>query len=515
MRMTTTSEQISLAWMPLSADPTLLQDVVAAAGPHGVTGVHLSHALCHDADDLLGDPQRVERMAAFVRACRTAGLAVWCWTHEFCKPPAGCVRHGHLDFDNPELWRHLEEKYARFLGAVLPGLDGLVLTCAETDFLVYHDARLQSGSSRAARTTRLARALHEHCRRHGQQLALRDFVYRRAEVTDMAQAIADCPRDMVVMTKSVPHDWHPFYPPNPLLGAVGGREQWMELDFGHEYEGQHLYPYAEVEANLVRLRHGHARGVRTFVARLDRAVEFRGVSALHCPWGRLELLTLQRFAQNPAVAAEAIWHEWESTQFPAARRAVELSTRAVQMLLFPQRFWYTDHSRLPTWEYAATHLVDGNADRLPLWTGRAEDAAGEAQFRTMSESWLNTLKAEARQGQALGRESARLIRSAANSTPERDAWVQAAESLEAWSELFARHREVFFQIEFIRHHRDHPLAAKVEPALDELERACSRWAPRLAHQRLENEGATAHFPRAIASLRAAHAELSARAPAAL
>lgn len=501
--------------MPLSADPTLLQSVLAQAGNWRVREVHLSHALCHDADDLLENGERAARMAGFVQQCCAVGLRVWCWTHEVCRPPAACLQAGQLDFDAPALWEHLDAKYLRFLTTVLPGLEGLVLTCAETDFLVYHDSQLRSGSTRPARTTRLARSLHETCRSLGRGLALRDFVYRQTEVTDMARAIADCPPDMIVMTKSVPHDWHPFYPPNPLLGAVGGREQWMELDFGHEYEGQHLYPYAEVEANLSRLRHGHARGVRTFIARLDRAVEFRGVSALHCPWGRLELLTLRRFAENPAIAAEAIWAEWESTQFPGARRAVELSTQAVQTLLFPQRFWYADHSRLPTWDYAASHLVDGNADRLPLWTGCAEDAACEARFRAMSESWLDTLRAEARHGRTLVRECVRLIRAATGPGPERAMWLAAAESLDGWSELFALHREVFFQIEFGRRHREHPRAAALASALDEFERACACWAPRLAHQRLENEGATAHFPRAIASLRAAHAALSPGLSAAL
>ncbi|MBI5691062.1 MAG: hypothetical protein HZC55_13320 [Verrucomicrobia bacterium] len=503
--MSVSPDSIQVAWLPLSEDPALLASVLAQAGPWGVRAVHLSHALCHDADDLLEDAGRAERMAEFVRRCRAAGLRVWCWTHEICRPPADCLQAGQLDFDAPALWQHLAAKYQRFLTAVLPDLEGLVLTCAETDFLVYHDRDLRSGSTRPARTTRLARALHDCCRRHGCRLALRDFVYRRTEVSDMAQAIGDCPPDLIVMTKSVPHDWHPFYPSNPLLGAVGGREQWMELDLGHEYEGQHLYPYAEVEANLVRLRDGYARGVRTFAVRLDRAVEFRGVSALHCPWGRLELLTLRRFAEDPGVAAETIWGEWERTQFPGARRAVELATRAVQTLLFPQRFWYADHSRLPTWEYAATHLVDGNADRLPIWTGRAEDAAAEAEFRGMSATWRQVLQAEAREGLALARECVRLIRGAPHAAPELDAWRQAADSLEAWSELFALHREAFFAIEVLRWHSAPAGAAAAESAVDELERACVRWAPRLAHQRLENERATAHFPRVIASLRTAAA----------
>lgn len=508
--MPSSSPRITLAWMPLSADPVLLRSVVAGAARHGASAVHLSHAICHDADDLLDNAARAADVAAFVRQARAAGLGVWCWTHEVCKPPASCLRHGQLDFDGAALWRHLTEKYRRFLTTVLPDLDGLVLTCAETDYLVYQDAQLSSRSSREARTTQLARALHEICRQHGRRLALRDFVYRRTEVAAMARAIADCPRELIVMTKSVPHDWHPFYPPNPLLGEVGGREQWMELDFGHEYEGQHLYPYAEVAANLTRLRHGHARGIRHFIARLDRAVEFTGASCLHRPWGRVELLTLQRFAENPTVTADDIWREWESEQFPGARRAVELATAAVQALLFPRSFWYADHSRLPTWEYAASHLVDGNADRLPIWTGTPEHLERERLFRSLPAAWLAELQAEADRGLAQAREAAALIRAARPPAAEQLAWQQGADSLLIWLELFARHRSAFFPIEFARLHGRQPDSSAGDLALDELEAACTRVAPTLADQRLENEPATAHFARALASLRAAQAEYCSR-----
>lgn len=498
--------------MPLSDDPTLHRDVLACARSYGVSQLHLSHAICHDADDLLADAARAARVAALVRDCRAAGLGVWCWTHEVCKPPAACLRDGKLDFDQPRLWTHLAEKYRRFLTTVLPDLDGLVLTCAETDFLVYQDSHLQSSRGRASRTARLALALHEACGAQGRKLALRDFVYRRAEVDDMAHAIAECRPDLIVMTKSVPHDWHPFYPPNPLLGAVGGREQWIEFDFGHEYEGQHLYPYAEVEATLGRLRHGFARGVRTVVARLDRAVEFRGVSALHTPWGRLELLTLQRFAADPRVEAHEIWREWGTAQFPEARRAVERATRAVQQLLFPRQFWYADHSRLPTWDYAASHLVDGNADRLPQWTGDARHFECDRRFRTMPESWLRELLAEADRGLELARESAAAITDANLPSADAATWRAGAESLLAWTELFARHRAAFFRIEFARHHPGRVSPSQLDAAIDDLDRACAHWAPRLSHQRLENASATANFPSMLASLRAARSSIATAQP---
>lgn len=490
-----------LVWLPLADASELHRDVSHQAVSRGCAEIQISHHVCHDVDDLLDHPERAQRVRELVAGYRAAGLRVWCWTHEFRLPPRSSVQAGRLDFDDPAIWRHLEEKYRRFLTSVLPEIDGLVLTFAETDFPVYQDEFIVGGGSAALRTARLANALHAICQRHGKRLAIRDFVYRRHEVEAMADALARCHDDIAIMTKCVPHDWHPFYPLNPLLGRVGAKEQWIEFDFGHEYEGQHLYPYAEVEANLDRLRHAHARGVRTLVVRLDRAVQFRGRSALHSPWGRLELLTVQRFAENPRVEAEAIWHEWERSEFPGARRLVEQATQAVQQMLFPHEFWYADHSRLPTWDYAATHLVDGNADRLPVWTGDALHRERESLFRTMPAAWLDDLLREAERAQERVEECVALLAQAPAASAAR--WRGGVQQLSAWMDLFSRHRRAYFLIEFVRRNPGQAAAADVAEAVDSLEEACRRWRPLLDDAALEDAPATANFDRVVKSLREA------------
>ncbi len=499
--MATPSSALTVGWLPLADAPALHRDVAALARPLGCRQVQLSHHLCHDADDLIGDPARAARARETVAAYRAAGQSVWCWTHEVRLPPAACVRAGRLDFDDPALWSALEAKYARFFTTVLPGIDGLVLTFAETDFPVYQDGQVDGGGTPAQRTARLANALQAICRRHGKRLAIRDFVYRRSEIEAMAEALAACDDDIVIMSKCVPHDWHPFYPVNPLLGRTGSKEQWIEFDFGHEYEGQHLYPYAEVEANLERLRHAYACGVKTVLVRLDRAVRFLGRSALHCPWGRLELLTVQRFAADPRVEAEAIWSEWEASQFPGARRLVEAATKAVQLMLFPHEFWYADHSRLPTWDYAATHLVDGNADRLPVWTGHALHREREWLFRTMPRPWLEELEREAHRALALASECARMLDAAPAAAA--GPWRSGIRQLGLWMALFARHRRAYFLIEFARRHPDAVAADEITAAIDDLASACAQAEPELASAMLEQEVAPANFARVIASLRRA------------
>jgi hypothetical protein len=502
-----------IVWLPLADAPALHRDVAADALSHDCREIQISHYVCHDVDDLLDHPDRAERARALVRAYRAAGLKVWCWTHEFRLPPVQAVQGKRLNYDSPEIWQHLREKYTRFLREVLPDIDGLILTFAETDFPVYQDEYVRGGGSPAQRTARLANALNEICRQNGKRLAIRDFVYRRNEVERMAEALALCDNDIVIMSKCVPHDWHPFYPSNPLLGRVGSKEQWVEFDFGHEYEGQHLYPYAEVQANLERLRHAFACGAHTLVLRLDRAVRFTGRSALHTPWGQLELLTVQRFAENPRVEADQIWAEWEKSQFPGARRLTELSTQAVQQMLFPQEFWYADHSRLPTWEYASSHLVGGNADRLPVWTGRAVHREREWLFQTMPRAWMHELSREADRAVALAAECVDIL----NRAPAEKAapWRDGVQQLQIWMELFHRHREAYFLIEFARRNPGAVRAVEINNAIEALAVSCRRHQSQLTFVDLENQPASANFDKVVASLRKVNFATAASTPAPL
>jgi hypothetical protein len=501
--MSTSRASSMISWLPLADSPGLHQAVLREAEGRGCSAVQLSHFICHDADDLLDDPDRARHARELVSTYRKAGLQVWCWTHEVRLPPLSCVQDRRVKFEDPCLWEHLQEKYTRFLTETMPEVDGLVLTFAETDFHIYQDEFVVSDHAPAERVARLANALNRVCRAQGKRLAIRDFVYRRHEVEQMARALELCDDDIAIMTKCVPHDWHPFYPVNPLLGRTGTKEQWMEFDFGHEYEGQHLYPYAEVEANLERLRHAHACGVRTFVVRLDRAVEFNGRSALHTPWGQLELLTLQRFVENPTVPAEEVWAEWERGQFPGARHVVERATRAVQMMLFPHEFWYADHSRLPTWEYATTHLVDGNADRLPVWTSDAVHCERDRLFRLLPRPWLEALLEEAEQARQLAAEASSGL-ATVEVSPMRAAWQDGLRQLVLWLDLFSLHRRAYFSIEYARRRPAELKVSDIAAALAALEQACGQAAPSLAGAFLEDSAAAHHFPLVLTSLRAAN-----------
>ncbi|MDA3960266.1 MAG: hypothetical protein PF961_05720 [Planctomycetota bacterium] len=160
---------------------------------------------------------------------QSLGMQVSVWVHEFADlDPAW----GPVAIDNDALWRGLSERYAHMLDAVIPEVDTLVLTVAETDIWVTDDPEL---------LVRLCQTLHAACAARSKRLMLRSFIYHPDECERVAQAIAQLPDEVAIMTKATPQDWHLRSVDHPLLGRVGSKQQVVEFDVTGEYwRGTHL-----------------------------------------------------------------------------------------------------------------------------------------------------------------------------------------------------------------------------------------------------------------------------------
>ena len=450
----------SIHWIPLTADLEYNRRAAALAPEFEVDTVHFSHDICHHADDLLRDPAQATHVRRLADLYRSAGLGLWCWTHEVRHPPEELLSEGKLLADDARLIPHLEEKYARFFTETLPGLDGLVLTFAETEFPVYQDERILSGRNRMDRTEHLIRCMRDICQRHGKRLAIRDFVYRADEVDAFREVISRLPEDIIVMSKCVPHDWQPFYPDNPLIGDVGGREQWIEHDFGLEYEGQHIYPFGNLDTVFDRFRHGVENGSNALCLRLDRFAGDRKQSAIATPWGRTLLQAATDFSKNGCATVEAFHDRHPAVPWDLLDKA----TRSVCAFLFPLRFWLANHSNLPSYEYARDHLVGGNADRLPQWTGKPEDLALEKRLMSPDADLIERLRKEVDSAVELAN-AADAQAHALPPSPDADAWRTGTRQLVLWAELFRDYRDVFFTVRLREagagNKEDEPLATKV------------------------------------------------------
>lgn len=464
--------------MPLTPSRSYNRDVAAYCRENpAVTAVHLSHLLCHHADELMNDPARAALNREIAALYLDQGCEVWAWTHEVHHPPAHLLdQDGKLKVDDDGLAVWLEQKYGRFLTETLPGLTGLVLTFAETQFTVYQDSRVVSVRPPRERTLELIRIMRRVCAQHGVRLVVRDFVYRVREVETMRETLSAMPDDVGIMSKIVPHDWHPYYPVNPLVGAFPGREQWVEHDLGHEYEGQHLYPYADLPQLASRIAAAKDAGSSTMCLRLDRYHGDTGQSAIHTPWGRRELETALGAAPGDVPAEEA--------------ELLSCATRVVNRMLFPARMWLADHSNLPDYGYAVTHLVGGNADRLPDWTGAQDDKAVAEALRTMNDTAcdppLSTrITAEMHEAHdALERCRQLLAHHEQTLAP----YAAGVRSLSAWLKVWDAWREAFFALRRFEHTGTES-NVDIQAAIDRAREAARACAPELGGRFIERKPA--------------------------
>lgn len=428
------------------------------------TGAHFSHRLGHDAHDLLNHPGWAEEARSWVRDLRSRGQEVWMWTHEFHQPPAECVNpEKKFLFDDSDWEGHLRRKYRTFLTTTLPGITGLVFTFAETTFEIYKDDRVVSKLSAAERLRRLMEVLVSIGQEHGVRIAVRDFVYRLPEVEAMAEAIRGLPSEVAVMSKAVPHDWQPFYPPNPILGRCGDREQWVEFDLGLEYEGQQMHPYANLEQIASWYQAAHDQGIRHFCLRFDRYDGEKGQSALSTPWGQLALSAFVTWEKDPSTSLQTIYRGWEKSHFEGASQVVQLATASVQKMIFPMKNWLSNHCQVPRYGYAKSHLVDGNADRLATWTGAPEDIKVRDQLIRMPREFRLTLEKEALESIGLFQQAKEIVtRNLDSSHPAAQIWQEGFRMLGSYLRIFRAYRSAFF---LIREYEENGSAAESPPTI--------------------------------------------------
>lgn len=475
----------AIHFLPLTRHTKYLETCWSEAERRGIRGVHFSHDLCHDATDLLHDPEHAAEARAWVADLQKRNLDIWVWTHEIHSVPAEFLdEDGRLRFDDTDWAGYLKEKYRRFLGEVLPGITGLVFTFAETPFEVYKDRAVVSSLPAAERLKRLMSVLVDICGEHGVRVALRDFVYRPGAVEAMGNALRDLPPDVIVMSKAVPHDWEPFYPPNPLLGKVGDREQWVEFDLGYEYEGQQMLPYANLEQHHAWLLAARAAGIRQVCLRLDRFDGDCGQSALSTPWGRLMLEAFQTWDGEPDTPCDEIWRRWEFGQFPQAARALQGLTRAFQKMAFPLENWLMDHSVLPVFAYAKSHLHGGNAARLAEWTLDPRQLETLASFDSFPPGFREELEREAAEALAEFAAAERLLLARLPADhPEHGQWMDGVRQSASLMSLLAAYRDVFFRVRELQCHSNGD-KAEAEQALHRFKALTEAETPRWQDRRV-------------------------------
>jgi hypothetical protein len=294
----------------------------------------------------------------FIENCHQLGMAVSVWIHELNDIPqefllkrnSGNLQPGEvvcqyqfageqsivLNLDDPKLWALLDNRYQYILKELIPDVDALVLTVAET----------QIHATNPALFKRLVRLLNDQCRKFGKKLHVRTFVWHPQDLHNLMTVMQELPEDVIIMSKCVPQDWHLRSIDAPELGRVGRHQQIEEWDVAGEYFGLNKLVNCMPALLQNQLASGLRHGINGVCVRVDRGQQ----SILRQP-SEVNMWALGLLASGQARTAEDVWKTWASRRYggeagPAVIPALVQSTDVVQEALYIEQFSFFD-PRLP------------------------------------------------------------------------------------------------------------------------------------------------------------------------
>ena len=342
-------------WQLQDYDLDHIRRVIGLAAESGVNRIQLSHSIVMKAEAVLSAPTLARDINTISEWAHAKKVKVDVWTHELSGVPGEFMTDGRAELDSPDLWKHVREKY-NGLFSVCPRIDGLVLTMHETAVKIFQDASVATTMSPEERVTRLVDELGAVCKSYGKELFVRTFSYEPDELRRVQNGLKACSSDIIAMTKCVPHDWQPYYPANPVIGDVGGKRQVVEFDLGHEFTGLSRIPYVMIDYFKRHWDYDLSKGTCGAVLRLER----HAWRALDTPnWANVEICT--KLLKNPKLDPQVLYRKWLAARYgkDAAESLYSAFGRTRQIVdlgYFVLGFWVTNHSLLPSYEYAAKSL---------------------------------------------------------------------------------------------------------------------------------------------------------------
>jgi hypothetical protein len=238
-------------------------------------------------------------------------LPYYLWVHEFDDVPKRFIRDRRVNMNDPDLFPYIRQRYERLLAAV-PNCAGFVLTLHESDFKVFRNKDVSSNDDPSTRIYKVAMLVRDVLRAHNKQLILRNFFYEPMEMTYFKAAIDRLPDDVIIMSKDTTHEFHPFYPYDPLHGQVGKKRQIMETDLGVEKAWSTHGAYAQTDYIRRDAQRAREKGLIGVVgrARLQWDHPFEDSHEVN-------LYAFSRFMQNPDLDVDTVLHDWAAKRYPA------------------------------------------------------------------------------------------------------------------------------------------------------------------------------------------------------
>jgi hypothetical protein len=348
-------------WTILTDDEAEGMAVIARAREYGINHLQISHRLIMNLREAR-DEERRARVLRLTQAAHAAGIReVVVWDHALYSLRYYPERfrtgpEATLDLDNPAFWEWFKQDYRDML-ALLPGIDGLVLTFVETGARAerQHSLKLKTGAERLAAVVNAAADVVVG--EHKLQLYARTFAYTRDEYDVVLGALRFLARPEVrLLMKEVPHDFFLTHPPDLYAGSIP-RATVIEFDAGNEFNGQGQIANTWPEVMLQRWgelsRRGHVIGQ---VARVDRY----GRSRILGRPSEILLYALKRQTEDPTITAGTIHDEFIAARYgraavPHLRPAFESALDVVTSALYTLGTSTADHSALDYDPYQSSY----------------------------------------------------------------------------------------------------------------------------------------------------------------
>jgi hypothetical protein len=362
------NQQVSWrVWQFHEMDEPYVQGVLKKANDYNINTVVYSHEMIgeisrmykytHKGGKPTGFSKRGEQLRALAKQAQDEGLRVWIWVHELeYDVPARYCEDDAINIDLPGFWDWLQNKYDKFCRD-FPEFNGIILTFHETEYKIFNDDQVISELSMPERFAKMINTIDAALARHDKDFVVRSFLYEPRQMEWFAEGIKNVSQRIILQSKCVPHDWQPFYPHNPMIGKFPDRPLIVEFDCSSEFTGRNNIPWTCPHYFEYRWRYDQQQpGVVGYNARLDHA----GYDALYTP-NEINIYALYRLVEDPDVTADQIWDEWTVKHYGAAaapwiKKALKPSFEIVNLSYFILGFWITDHSELPSYGYAKSHI---------------------------------------------------------------------------------------------------------------------------------------------------------------
>ena len=491
------------AWQFHEPNMPYVLDTIKLARQYDINTVVFSHDIIGYASQLLDGSNRGVQIVTLAKAAHAENLKAWIWVREFQNVPPQFMASGKVQLDRPGFWEWLADRYEQVFSRY-PEFDGLMLTFDETPYRVFDTNKVESALSMPDRFAKVMNVIDRVASRHGKDFIVRSFVYEPQEMQWFKEGYAQTGKHVMIQTKCEPHDWDPFYPNDPLIGAFPGRTQIIEFDGSAEFFGKNRIPYTQPEYFERRWRYDLSKpGVDGYNLRVDHG----GYDALHTP-NEINIYAMSRFTADRQVTAEDIWKEWTEKHYgkeaaPSVEQALKPTFDIVNQSFYALQFWITNHSALPTFSYAEEHL---HARTMAKWYPD-EPKYKDLEDRLLSPDpeLLESILAEKDQAIALAHRSLDCLRDAKGqlSPQQYDDLYWRLALAERVAVIWKLHAEAFFGYKvLVAGHAIPGLADRVRRALAGLkeEAAVSAADPRIG----------SHPPASAREIRAFVADLESR-----